>query len=154
MRAVGVHHVSVNVSDVPEAVALYVDVLGLTQRNDRPDFGFDGAWLDLGAQQVYLIEATPPADHGQHFALEVEDLDAIVDELRRRGVQVTAPAKVRSGRQSFLHDPSVTASNSSRRKGMSCSEVGAPRDCSTSTSPFGQAGVSSRARRPLLGAAR
>ena len=106
MRAVGVHHVSVNVNDVPKALAFYVDVLGLTQRDDRPDFGFGGAWLDLGAQQVHLIEATPPADIGQHFALEVEDLDAIVHELRGRGVDVTTPAKVGSGRQSFLHDPS------------------------------------------------
>jgi glyoxylase I family protein len=98
MRAVGIHHVSVNFSDVPEAVALYVDVLGLTQRDDRPDFGFDGAWLDLGAQQVHLIEAAPTADHGQHFALEVEDLDAIVDELHqaRRTGDGTGEGQIRS----------------------------------------------------------
>ena len=35
VRAVGVHHVSVNVSDVPEAVAFYVDVLGLTRSKLR-----------------------------------------------------------------------------------------------------------------------
>jgi glyoxylase I family protein len=106
MHALGVHHVSVNVKDVPEALAFYVDVLGLNVRDDRPDFGFGGAWLDLGTQQVHLIEATPPADVGQHFAIEVDDLDTVVAELRGRGVDVTAPAKVGTGRQSFLHDPS------------------------------------------------
>lgn len=106
MRVLGVHHVSVNVSDVPGALAFYVDVLGLTPRDDRPDFDFDGAWLDVGAQQIHLIAADPPADRGQHVALQVEDLDAVVDELRGRGVDVTAPARVGSGRQAFLHDPS------------------------------------------------
>ena len=48
MQPVGVHHVSINVSDVPTSVAFFVDVLGLTERHDRPDFGFAGAWLDAG----------------------------------------------------------------------------------------------------------
>jgi len=106
MRALGVHHVSVNVSDVPEALAFYVGVLGLTPRDDRPDFGFGGAWLDVGAQQIHLIEAEPPGDVGQHVALRVEDIDAVVKELHERGVAVTAPVGVGTGRQSFLHDPS------------------------------------------------
>lgn len=106
MRIVGVHHVSVNVKNVDEALAFYVDVLGLTPRGDRPDFSFGGAWLDVGAQQIHLIEAEPPGDVGQHVALHVDDIDAVVDELRERGVPITAPARVGTGRQSFLHDPS------------------------------------------------
>ncbi len=51
MRTVGLHHVSINVSDVGRALAFYTDVLGLQQRTDRPDFGFGGAWLDAGGQQ-------------------------------------------------------------------------------------------------------
>lgn len=106
MRALGVHHVSINVTDVPEALAFYVDVLGLSQRSDRPDFGFGGAWLDVGAQQIHLIAAEPPGDRGQHVALHVEDIDAVVSELQERGVAVSAPKAVGTGRQSFLHDPS------------------------------------------------
>jgi catechol 2,3-dioxygenase-like lactoylglutathione lyase family enzyme len=105
MRPLAVHHVSINVSDVPVALDFYVDVLGLSQRDDRPDFSFDGAWLDAGGQQVHLIEAAVPADHGQHFALHVEGLDAIVAELRARGVDVSDPKPVGTGRQSFLYDP-------------------------------------------------
>jgi glyoxylase I family protein len=106
MQVVGVHHVSINVGDVDAAVAFYVRELGLTPRADRPDFGFGGAWLDAGEQQVHLIEAPRPDDRGQHFALEVADLDATVDELRAAGLDVSEPTPVGTGRQAFLHDPS------------------------------------------------
>ena len=105
MRAAGVHHVSVNVVDVEEALKFYVDVLGMCQRTDRPDFGFGGAWLDVGGQQVHLIEGEVPADKGQHFAVRVDDIDATVDELRGRGVKVSDPVPVGRGQQAFLHDP-------------------------------------------------
>lgn len=105
MRALGVHHVSINVDDVDAALAFYVDRLGLTPRDDRPDFGFGGAWLDVGGQQVHLIEAGPPPAQGQHFALAVADLDAAVAELRAAGVEVSDPSPVGSGRQAFLRDP-------------------------------------------------
>lgn len=106
MRALGVHHVSVNVSDIDAALAFYVDVLGLRQRTDRPDFGFGGAWLDIGEQQIHLIEAPVPDARGQHVALRIADLDAAISDLRSRGVEVSDAKKVGTGRQSFLHDPS------------------------------------------------
>jgi glyoxylase I family protein len=106
MRALAVHHVSINVDDVDAAVAFYIDVLGLAQRQDRPaDLGVDGVWLDAGGQQVHLILAPPPTARGQHFALLVGDLDAAVDELRARDVDVSDPAPVGRSRQSFLTDP-------------------------------------------------
>src|SRR5262252_4471343 len=105
MQPAGLHHVSINVRDVSAARAFYVDVLGLTERADRPDFNFDGAWLDAGSQQVHLIQAEVPPDRGQHFALAVTDLDGAVAELRGRGLRVTDPVPVGTGRQSFLYDP-------------------------------------------------
>lgn len=106
MRPLAVHHVSINVADVEAALHFYVDQLGLSERNDRPDFGFGGAWLDAGGQQVHLIEAEPPAGVGQHFAVLVADLDAVVDELRGVGLDVSDPNPVAANRQAFLHDPS------------------------------------------------
>ncbi len=106
MRALGLHHVSLNVTDVEAARRFYVDVLGATERTDRPDFGFGGAWLDVGAQQIHLIEAPPPEDRGQHLALLVGDLDATVAELRAAGVEVSDAMPVGTGRQAFAHDPS------------------------------------------------
>ena len=106
IEPLGVHHVSINVRDAAEAVAFYTEVLGLTLRDDRPDFSFGGAWLDLGAQQVHLLEIAVPDDVGQHFAIRVADIDAAVSDLRQRGVDVTDPKPVASSRQCFLHDPS------------------------------------------------
>jgi glyoxylase I family protein len=106
VRALAVHHVSINVDDVDAAVDFYVDVLGLVMRQDRPaDLGVDGVWLDAGGQQVHLIHASPPTARGQHFALLVEDLDIAVSELRARDVNVSDPAPVGRSRQSFLNDP-------------------------------------------------
>ena len=109
MRPLGVHHVSINVDDVPAAVRFYTEVLGLTPRADRPDFGFDGAWLDAGDQQVHLIAARSPENLGQHFAVLVDDLDAAVAEIRARGVTVSDPSPVGAGRQAFLVDPAGNA---------------------------------------------
>ena len=106
MRPVAVHHVSINVRDVGEATRFYVEQLGLQRRTDRPDFGFAGAWLDAGSQQVHLIEGDPPPALGQHFALLVDDLDAAISELRSRGVDVTDASAVGTARQAFLRDPS------------------------------------------------
>lgn len=106
MEPLAVHHVSINVDDVDGAVRFYCETLGLELRSDRPDFGFGGAWLDAGGQQVHLIEGTPPPGLGQHFALLVESLDKTVAELRERGVEVSDPKPVGSSRQAFVSDPS------------------------------------------------
>jgi glyoxylase I family protein len=97
--------VSINVRDSERSVRFYTEVLGLTPRSDRPDFAFGGAWLDLGSQQLHLIEGEVPEAHGQHFAIEVTDLDAVVTELRAIGVDVGDPRSVGTGRQTFVHDP-------------------------------------------------
>ena len=105
MEPLAVHHVSINVDDVDAALHFYVDALGFSVRDDRPDFGFGGAWLDVGGQQVHLIEAGIPADLGQHFAVQVADIEATVAELRGRGLTVSDAKPVATNLQAFLHDP-------------------------------------------------
>ena len=106
MRVLGVHHVSINVHDVDEALDFYTEVLGLRRRDDRPDFGVGGAWLNAGGQQVHLIDQPPPNDAGQHFALQVADLGEAIAALRHMGIAVSDPFVTTAGRQAFLHDPS------------------------------------------------
>jgi glyoxylase I family protein len=105
MKVQGVHHVSINVDDVEAALSFYVGTLGLVQRKDRPDFGIAGAWLDAGSQQVHLIGLSPPPAQGQHFALQVDDLDQVIGELRAEGIEVSDPSPVGPNRQAFLSDP-------------------------------------------------
>jgi glyoxylase I family protein len=109
MKPVAVHHVSVNVSDAVESVAFYTDVLGGTLRDDRPDFGIGGAWIDLGATQVHLIETDVPPNLGQHFAILVDDLDGVVRELRSKGIDIEDAKVVGPDRQTFIQDPDGNA---------------------------------------------
>ena len=108
MEMLGVHHVAVCVDDVDAARQFYVDQLGCSERVDRPDFGFPGAWLDAGAQQIHLMQmAAGDRVPLQHFALWVADLDAAVGEREANGLEVRRSAYVPgAGRQAFLKDPS------------------------------------------------
>lgn len=103
-----IQHVALNVTDLDAARHFYLDQLGLTEI-DRPDFGVPGLWMACGATQVHLVEVddNQPAD-GQHFAFEVDDVDAVVTDLRAEGIQVSDPFVFAdgAGRQAFLHDPS------------------------------------------------
>ena len=109
MEPLAIHHVSINVTDVEAGVAFYTGVLGGTLRDDRPDFGIGGAWIDLGTQQVHLIEAPVPPNVGQHFAIRVDDLDVVVSELRSKGLEVGDPMAVGPNRQTFVNDPAGNA---------------------------------------------
>lgn len=109
MKPLAVHHVSVNVSNPEQSIAFYTDVLGGTVRKDRPDFGIGGAWIDLGATQVHLIEADVPPNMGQHFAILVEDVDDVVRELRTKGFEVEDARVVGADRQTFVDDPDGNA---------------------------------------------
>jgi glyoxylase I family protein len=106
VKPLAIHHVSVNVHDLDEGVGFYSSVLGGTLRDDRPELGIGGAWINFGQQQLHLIEAPVPPSMGQHFAVRVGDLDAVVAELRERGVDVSDAMNVGSNRQAFVSDPS------------------------------------------------
>jgi glyoxylase I family protein len=102
----GLDHVAINVPDVPGAITFYTEVLGLTLNDTRPDFGFAGAWLDAGDQQVHLIELPIAPNVGQHFAVLYDDLPTVVAELRSQGYEVTDPKPTSPGRsQAFVSDP-------------------------------------------------
>jgi glyoxylase I family protein len=100
------HHVNLLVDDLERAQHFYGDLLGW-QPADRPDFGFPGAWFDLGHGQLHLVvvdEMPPPS--GAHFAVEVDDLNAVVGELEAAGVVVRPGGGTPgAGRQAFCQDP-------------------------------------------------
>lgn len=120
MKLAGVHHVSLNVDDNDKAARFYTDVLGL-ELLPRPDFGFKGTWLRAGNQEIHLIEVK---DHrvpgGEHFAFQVDDIDATCAELAAHGVKVSKPMDIPgAGRQAFLRDPAgnLLELNQPRRAG-------------------------------------
>ena len=105
LRPQGIHHVNITVGDRDEAMAFYCGLLGLTERSDRPDFPFPGAWLDVGAQQFHLVVGTPRAPDGDHVAIVVDDLDVAVAEVSAAGLAVTSIRAAGTSRQAFVRDP-------------------------------------------------
>ncbi len=101
-----IHHVSLNVADIERSHAFYVDILGLKVL-DRPDLGFAGRWLEVGAgRQVHLLELDRiPQDVGQHFAFEVTNIEEACAHVRSHGIEVTDPQPIGSALQAFFHDP-------------------------------------------------
>jgi len=109
------HHSSVIVSDTKTSLKFYCDILGLKQL-DRPNFPYDGAWLDLGLQQVHLLELDNPdpttgrPKHGgvdRHIAFLIADLEQFKQTLDKANVSYTVSV---SGRRAlFCRDPDGNA---------------------------------------------
>jgi catechol 2,3-dioxygenase-like lactoylglutathione lyase family enzyme len=106
-------HASISVGDVDAGVAFYRDLVGF-RPIDRPDFGFPGAWFEVGGLALHLTTGgdtrgadAPLRPNDPHFAVAVDgDLDAFLDHLRSHGVEVfeleNSPAALR---QTFVKDP-------------------------------------------------
>jgi len=101
----GVHHVSVNVDDVEANRDFYVDKLGF-ELIDRPELGIGGVWLQMGPQQLHLIELPLVEGLGPHFAIRVDDIERARSVLAERGVAVSDASRIDGVcLQAFFHDP-------------------------------------------------
>lgn len=109
------NHASLIVANTDKSLVFYCEVLGL-QQVDRPDLGFPGAWLQLGDQQIHLLELENPdpitgrPEHGgrdRHVALNALALAPVQDALNRAGIFYTMSM---SGRRAlFCRDPDGNA---------------------------------------------
>ncbi len=103
-------HTAVLVSDIARAEQFYGSVLGLS-KIDRI-LKYPGAWYELGAIQIHLIEDKTLASHQQnpekwgrnpHLALAVASLEAAKSHLLAQGYPLQSSA---SGRAAlFTQDP-------------------------------------------------
>jgi lactoylglutathione lyase len=106
----GINHVAIQVIDVPKSIDFYSRVMGLSPL-PRPAFDFDGAWFALGqSQQLHLLghRQDPVYAHsrGNHFALEITDLDAWEVHLAQTNATYRPPKTRPDGvRQIFITDP-------------------------------------------------
>ena len=111
----GYSHVAISVNDLDEARAFYCDVLGF-EVLPRPDFGFPGLWLRVGALQLHLAVADEPVSPGPgfpHFALFVptDRFDATIAAVRAAGVKTIGEPSSRVDfgtpvHAAFITDPS------------------------------------------------
>ena len=111
-RFKGLHHASVVVADLQRALAFYRGLLGLEVDESRPDLGYTGAWLNVGEQQVHLLQLPNPdpvegrpahVGRDRHTAFHVSGLEHLERELETAGIPFT---RSRSGRRAlFCRDP-------------------------------------------------
>jgi len=104
MRIARLNHTSVRIADLARSREFYEGLLGLRQA-PRPDLGRPGAWYESAGAQVHLIQQPSTFDGidptAPHFALEVEDLDAVKRALDERGVPYLALGEA----QLWIRDP-------------------------------------------------
>ncbi len=109
-------HVSLLISDTDRALRFYRDVLELAVTNARPELGFPGAWLQIGDQEIHLLQLPNPdpvdgrPTHGgrdRHVAFHVSDLERLKSRLSSEQISFTVS---RSGRRAlFCRDPDGNA---------------------------------------------
>jgi len=101
----GVHHVSINVDDVDANADFYINTLGFSPI-ERPDLGIGGVWLQMGPQELHLVELPLMEGFGPHFAIRVDNIEQARGVLVERGVDVTEPRSIDGVcLQAFFNDP-------------------------------------------------
>lgn len=92
-----IHHIAIICSDYERSKTFYVDILGLTPKNEVYRKERNSYKLDLEVNGQYQIElfsfpspptrpSYPEAAGLRHLAFEVEDIAASVEELKEKGV--------------------------------------------------------------------
>ena len=76
VRATGFNHVSISVDNLEEAVRFYSEILGMEK---IPTFNLasPAQFLRVGDLQLHLVQRRVPAPEYHHFALNVDNFEAI-----------------------------------------------------------------------------
>jgi methylmalonyl-CoA/ethylmalonyl-CoA epimerase len=118
-----IDHVGLAVEDLEGAIALYQGTFGmpLAHRETVEDQGVEAALLEVGDGHVELLRPLGPdtpvgkfvAKRGEglhHVAYAVADIDAALEELKGRGIELIdseARVGIRSSRVAFVHPRST-----------------------------------------------
>lgn len=107
IRFTHIDHCSVLVTDLANARAFYVGVLGLTEIPKPKTFDFVALWFRLGdGQTLHLLQKPSPDTRSpRHFALRVSDIDAAREHFRAHGVAVQETGPIPYCDRFFVSDP-------------------------------------------------
>jgi glyoxylase I family protein len=109
-----IHHVSLEISDLEKAKWFYEEVLQLQKSNKRPDFGFGGAWYELGDTQIHLIEQQDPSQNTKpelnsrygHFAIRAKSMEQLLERLDQYNISyINNPTNKTPWHQVYVQDP-------------------------------------------------
>ncbi|WP_223702133.1 VOC family protein [Sutcliffiella deserti] len=108
------HHISLSVTDIEASKHFYGKILGFAEIK-RPDFGFPGAWYQIGSAQLHLIqnskaetlrESSKLDSRDGHFAIRVKSYDQTLQFLKENKIEVLEKPNSKSGfAQIFCSDP-------------------------------------------------
>jgi hypothetical protein len=93
-----------------ESLRFYTELFGM-ERLPSPNFSGHVEWLRLGEQQVHLFASDGPAPRGHHFAVDVDDFEAVYLKAKELGLldDGTFGASVRElprgAVQMYIRDP-------------------------------------------------
>lgn len=113
IKILSFNHYTITVTDLKASLDFYVLGLGMTEL-PRPDFDFEGAWLDMGNnQQIHLIldksktVKINSSSRSLHFAFEVDHIYQAKEVLVDKGIEIVKDIKKRPDGilQFFIKDP-------------------------------------------------
>ncbi len=107
IRFTHIDHCSVLITDLVQARAFYVGVLGLTEIPKPKTFKFAALWFLLGdGQTLHLLQKPQPDTQSpRHFALRVLDIAAAREHFRAHGVAMQETGPIPHCDRFFVSDP-------------------------------------------------
>ncbi len=107
IRFTHIDHCSVLITDLANARAFYVGVLGLMEIPKPKTFDFVALWFQLGDRQTLHLLQKPEADtrSPRHFALRVPDIEQARDHFRTHGVVMQETGPIPHCDRFFVSDP-------------------------------------------------
>lgn len=120
-----IDHIGVAVNNIKESLHIFKDILGMEFSGEEvvQEQDVKVAFLPVGESEIELLESTSPEGNiakyiekkGEgihHIAFEVEDLDAMLEDLQKKGVRlIDKEARYGAGgtRIAFLHPKSTNS---------------------------------------------
>ena len=120
-----IDHIGVAVKNIKESLHIFKDILGMEFSGEEvvQEQDVKVAFLPVGESEIELLESTSPEGNiakyiekkGEgihHIAFEVEDLDAMLENLQKKGVRlIDKEARYGAGgtRIAFLHPKSTNS---------------------------------------------
>jgi len=116
LRYPAILHASLVIADIEKSRHFYCDILNMQIASDRPDLNFPGYWLNIGAQQIHMLQVPNPdptsnrpahCGRDRHTALQINDIETLKQVLQHNSIPYT---ESRSGRAAiFCRDPDGNA---------------------------------------------